>query len=546
MVDFVNFSQVNFKGSTNLIEQFKAKQAETNTQTAPEAKPITASGAEALSNYNKVAIKPADTKPIAGENVEEKVLAQIADLKPAEPTKLDKDFVANLKADDVKNSDGLNSYYEEKNGNISKIYQIFEGKVNEILEVNNETGNKIRKEHIKDNGVTTTITEFNPETGHEIKYTSFNPETQKPDFISECSDDGQFRKSVSYGENGGIKYIHLHDDGIDGGQNIHYEFENGKLANSTSEAPDGTALETHKYLNGKDVSVVKNKLYPVINNTGLDFSKLEMKPAELGNVELDPTKVDGEKKFRSNGTLESITVKDGNIERRYNMDYTGKKLGEIAETENGKDKRNIVFDEDSGKLDYINEYGDDGKISQMTYFDKDGKVSDVANFNGTVLEGKTVDEYFTPDGKIKGFDISKNADNGGALEKSVRFDKEGELISVKEYYTENGSLKEKDNYYYETIRLVENKTDSSDNAKDVEHFNSTLSNPAWSKKFYPDTNTVLVKQDNVKDGVEYEIFSNGTVRSLSGWGKDAIIMNSNEKLANLFKELANPQPQYIK
>ena len=544
MVDFVNFSQVNFKGSTNLIEQFKAKQAETNTQTAPEAKPITASGAEALSNYNKVAIKPADTKPIAGENIEEKIIAQIAELKPSEPTKLDKDFVANLKADDVKNSDGLHSYYEEKNGNISKIYQIFEGKVNEILEVNNETGNKIRKEHIKDNGVTTTIIEFNPETGHEIKYTSFNPETQKPDFISECSDDGQFRKSVSYGENGGIKYIHLHDDGIDGGQNIHYEFENGKLANSTSEAPDGTVLETHKYFNGKDVSVVKNKLYPVINNTGLDFSKLEMKPAELGNVELDPTKVDGEKKFRSNGTLESITVKDGNIERRYNMDYTGKKLGEIAETENGKDKRNIVFDEDSGKLDYINEYGDDGKISQMTYFDKDGKVSDVANFNGTVLEGKTVDEYFTPDGKIKGFDISKNADNGGALEKSVRFDKDGNLVSVKEGFDEKGLPI--DRYYHETIRFVKNTTEEPDNAKDVEHFNSTLSNPAWSKKFYPDTNTVLVKQDNVRDGVEYEIFSNGTVRSLSGWGKDAIIMNSNEKLANLFKELANPQPQYIR
>lgn len=543
MVDFVNFSQINFEGSTNLIEQFKAKQAETNTQSAPEAKPITASGAEALSTYNKITVKPTGTKPATTENIEDKIIAQIAELKPAEPTKLDKDFLANFKGDDVKNSDGLHSYYEEKNGNISKIYNAIDGKVSDIIEVNNETGNKIRKEAIDENGVTTAISEFNPETGHEVKYTSFNEKTQKPAFISESSDDGQFRKSVSYDENGGIKYIHLHDDGIDGGQNIHYEFENGKLANSTSEAPDGTALETHKYFNGKDVSVVKNKLYPVINNTGLDFSKLEMKPAELGNVELDPTKVDGEKKFRSNGTLESITVKDGNIERRYNMDYTGKKLGEIAETENGKDKRNIVFDEDSGKLDYINEYGDDGKISQMTYFNDDGKPSDVTDCNGKLLNGKVVDTYFTPDGKVSGYDISKE---GGDVETSVRFNKEGELISVKEYYTENGSLKEKDNYYHETIRLVENKTESPNNEKSVEHFNSTLSNPAWSKKFYPDTNTVLVKQDNVKDGVEYEIFSNGTVRSISGWGKDAIIMNSNEKLANLFKELANPQPQYIK
>lgn len=541
MVDFVNFSQVNFKGSTNLIEQFKAKQPETNTQSAPEAKQITASGAETLSTYNKITVKPTDTKPATTENIEDKIIAQIAELKPSEPTKLDKDFIANFKGDDVKTSNGSHAYYEEKNGNISKIYQIFEGKVNEILEVNNETGNKIRKEHIKDNGVTTTITEFNPETGHEIKYTSFNPETQKPDFISECSDDGQFRKSVSYGENGGIKYIHLHDDGIDGGQNIHYEFENGKLANSTSEAPDGTALETHKYLNGKDVSVVKNKLYPVINNTGLDFSKLEMKPAELGNVELDPTKVDGEKKFRSNGTLESITVKDGNIERRYNMDYTGKKLEEIDEIENGKNKRNISIDDFSGKLGHIFEYDANGKLDKMTYFNDDGKPSDVTDCNGKLLNGKVVDTYFTPDGKVSGYDISKE---GGALEKSVRFDKDGNLVSVKEGFDEKGLPI--DRYYHETIRFVKNTTEEPDNAKDVEHFNSTLSNPAWSKKFYPDTNTVLVKQDNVKDGVEYEIFSNGTVRSLSGWGKDAIIMNSNEKLANLFKELANPQPQYIR
>ena len=543
MVDFVNFSQVNFKGSTNLIEQFKAKQAETNAQTAPEAKPITASGAEALSNYNKVAIKPADTKPIAGENVEEKVLAQIADLKPAEPTKLDKDFLANFKGDDVKTSNGSHAYYEEKNGNISKIYQVFEGKVNDILEINNETGNKIRQEHIKDNGVTTMIIEFNPETGHETKFTGFNPETQKPDFISECSDDGQFRKSVSYDENGGIKYIHLHDDGIDGGQNIHYEFQNGKLKSSISEAPDGSTLETHKYFEGKEISTIKNKQYPVINTTGLDFTKLETKPAEIGKIELNPTKVDGEKKYRSNGTLESITVKNGNIERKYHLDYTGKKLEEIDEIENGKNKRNISIDDFSGKLGHIFEYDANGKLDKMTYFNDDGKPSDVTDCNGKFLNGKVVDTYFTPDGKVSGYDISKE---GGDVETSVRFNKEGELISVKEYYTENGSLKEKDNYYHETIRFVENKTESPNNEKSVEHFNSTLSNPAWSKKFYPDTNTVLVKQDNVKDGVEYEIFSNGTVRSLSGWGKDAIIMNSNEKLANLFKELANPQPQYIK
>lgn len=542
MVDFVNFSQVNFKGSTNLIEQFKAKQSETNTQSAPEAKPITASGAEALSTYNKITVKPTGTKPATTENIEDKIIAQIAELKPSEPTKLDKDFIANFKGDDVKTSNGSHAYYEEKNGNSSKIYQVFEGKVNDILEINNETGNKIRQEHIKDNGVTTMIIEFSPETGQETKFTGFNPETQKPDFISECSDDGQFRKSVSYDENGGIKYIHLHNDGIDGGQNIHYEFQNGKLKSSISEAPDGSTLETHKYYEGKEISTVKNKQYPVINTTGLDFKKLETVPSELGKIELDPTKIDGEKKYRSNGTLESITVKDGNLERQYFMDYSGKKLKEINEIENGKDKKTITLNDTTPKVATILEYDNEGHPTKITSFDKDGNVSCISDFTGSAIAGKNIDRYLYPNGKTQNIEIMDKATV--KLEKSMTFDKEGNLVSIKEGFDEKGLPK--DNYYHETIKFVENKTESPNNEKSVEHFNSTLSNPAWSKKFYPDTNTVLIKQDNVKDGIEYEIFSNGTVRSISGWGKDSIIMNSNEKLANLFKELANPQPQYIR
>lgn len=542
MVDFVNFSQVNFKGSTNLIEQFKAKQSETNTQSAPEAKPITASGAEALSTYNKITVKPTGTKPATTENIEDKIIAQIAELKPSEPTKLDKDFIANFKGDDVKTSNGSHAYYEEKNGNSSKIYQVFEGKVNDILEINNETGNKIRQEHIKDNGVTTMIIEFSPETGQETKFTGFNPETQKPDFISECSDDGQFRKSLSYDENGGIKYIHLHNDGIDGGQNIHYEFQNGKLKSSISEAPDGSTLETHKYYEGKEISTVKNKQYPVINTTGLDFKKLETVPSELGKIELDPTKIDGEKKYRSNGTLESITVKDGNLERQYFMDYSGKKLKEINEIENGKDKKTITLNDTTPKVATILEYDNEGHPTKITSFDKDGNVSCISDFTGSAIAGKNIDRYLYPNGKTQNIEIMDKATV--KLEKSMTFDKEGNLVSIKEGFDEKGLPK--DNYYHETIKFVENKTESPNNEKSVEHFNSTLSNPAWSKKFYPDTNTVLIKQDNVKDGIEYEIFSNGTVRSISGWGKDSIIMNSNEKLANLFKELANPQPQYIR
>ena len=270
--------------------------------------------------------------------------------------------------------------------------------------------------------------------------------------------------------------------------------------------------------------------------------KFETVPSELGKIELDPTKIDGEKKYRSNGTLESITVKDGNLERQYFMDYSGKKLKEINEIENGKDKKTITLNDTTPKVATILEYDNEGHPTKITSFDKDGNVSCISDFTGSAIAGKNIDRYLYPNGKTQNIEIIDKATV--KLEKSMTFDKEGNLVSIKEGFDEKGLPK--DNYYHETIKFVENKTESPNNEKSVEHFNSTLSNPAWSKKFYPDTNTVLIKQDNVKDGIEYEIFSNGTVRSLSGWGKDAIIMNSNEKLANLFKELANPQPQYIR
>lgn len=530
MVDLINFSPVNFKGSTNLIEQYKEKQS-TNNLSVPADKPVTASAADALSNYNKVSVKTAEPKKVE-MNAEDKALALVADLKPTEPTKYD---MANFKGEEVKSSDGITDYFEEKNGDVSKIYNAFDGKVYGALEVNNKTGNKIKEEFISENGNTTSIKEFDPQTGKLVKTTLYDDKTGKLDLVSETP-KGNLSRRVFYDENGKVKNIMVVDEGIDGGANVCYSFENGKLTKRIVETKDGEVLESNRYFEGKEVSSMKPKLYPVVNTSGIDYSKIDVKPAELGNVELDPNKVAGEKKFRSNGTLEKVVVKDGNLERTYNMDYTGKKLGQIVESENNVDKR-IIRTNDEGKMDCIDEFDSNGKLQKSTYFEN-GNVDCVVDKTSSP-DGKEKSVSFFPDGKVQVITVW---DSAGKMDNSLEFDKSGNLIRCDEFDENN---KNKNTYYNRMILGVENKTESPNNEKAVEAFKTALNDPNWEKTYVEGPNIVHMKRKGVMDGLEYEIFANGTVREYSNWGNDAIIMNSNQENADLFKTLSSA-PKEVK
>ena len=88
MLDSVKFSQVNFKGSTNLIEQFKEKQNRTEQSGAQNNVTPPQTGAEALSNYNRAAI--AQT-PVSA-NIASHILAS-----PKAPKIIAPNFITNAK-----------------------------------------------------------------------------------------------------------------------------------------------------------------------------------------------------------------------------------------------------------------------------------------------------------------------------------------------------------------------------------------------------------------------------------------------------------------
>ena len=449
MLDSVKFSQVNFKGSTNLIEQFKEKQNRTEQSGAQNNVTPPQTGAEALSNYNRAAIAqaPASTNN-KKKNVEAELLAKFSDLKPAEPIKIDQNFMTNFKGDKVTGSDGIVEYYEEKSGDISKIYFVFDNKVSTAYEVNNKTGNMIREDLFDKDGKPISVIEYNPETGIAKKYTSYDLDNGKLNSVAEYDDKGDCVRSVIYDtKTGNISRIFEHDKGIDGGVDIHYEFENGKLVTKKIESPlDGNTLEATRFVDGKELKTIKTKLYPVINNSDIDFSKINLQPSTPGNVELDVSKVNGEKKFRSNNTLESITVKDGNITRIYNMDATGNKLDNIEEKENDIMKRSIRINKETGKLDSIDEFDAQGHNIKSTYFNKNGKPEGVYETPSGGQDGVMRRVVYYDDGKLRGYDISdgKTFD----LKHTFRFDKSGNLIEHMEY---NEDGKSKDRYYNEMI-----------------------------------------------------------------------------------------------
>lgn len=534
MLDSVKFSQVNFKGSTNLIEQFKEKQNLTEQSGAQNNVTQPQTGAEALSNYNRAAIAqaPASTNN-KKKNVETELLAKFNDLKPAEPLKLDQNFLTNFKGDKVTDSNGIVEYYEEKNGDISKIYFVNDNKVSTAYEVNNKTGNMIREDLFDKDGKPISVIEYNPETGIAKKYTSYDLDNGKLNSVAEYDNKGDCVRSVIYDtKTGNISRIFEHDKGIDGGADVHYNFENGKLVTKKIESPlDGNTMEATRFVDGKELKTIKTKLYPVINNSDIDFSKINLQPSTPDNVELDVSKVNGEKKFRSNNTLESITVKDGNITRIYNMDATGNKLDNIEEKENDIMKRSIRINKETGKLDSIDEFDAQGHNIKSTYFNKNGKPEGVYETPSGGQDGVLRRVFYYDDGKLRGYDISdgKTFD----LKHTFRFDKSGNLIEHMEY---NEDGKSKDRYYNEMIDFVENMTEDPKNAESIEWFRKLLANPNCEKTYVPQANIVHVKEKGLIDGMEYDVFSNGTVRAYSNWGNDAIIMNSNEEMIKLFND----------
>lgn len=515
----------NLKNSQQIDSAKNSEPPSTGINNSEKSVQNTASGAEALANYNKAGISGSTQ---LSEQIKPYKL-EASEQKPA-----DKDFISKTK---VTTSDNI-VYYEDTNGDITTIYRGIDDSdiLSTRIEINNKTGNRIREDVYDKDGNTRSIVEYNPETGIRKKCTCFNDENYKPDFIAEYDDDGKCTVSNAFDNDGKLTRVKYLDKGVDGNSEVYYELDEPKIAYRYLIDKNGNKLETAKYVNGQERKAFKHIQPPVINTTGVDYKEISnLTPAELGDIELDISKVDGEKIYRSNNTLEEIKTKVGNLERNYTLDETGNKLKGIYETENGKLKRTITIDNEFGNVDSVYEVfedTDDKYHSKTTLFNENGQVY---NIRETIEEKPDKSESrsvtFDNDGDIAVYGITNKKDKTDIM---FSVNKNGDLIDIKEWEANDKLHNE---FYHDTIAHSENIADKPDADK---FFNDALNDDKWEKQYIEKDNCVTLTCPDLKDGAVYHIFENGTVACHSCWtGDSTIIKNSNEEIAKIFDEIKN-------
>ena len=75
----------------------------------------------------------------------------------------------------------------------------------------------------------------------------------------------------------------------------------------------------------------------------------------------------------------------------------------------------------------------------------------------------------------------------------------------------------------------------------IADFQSTLKNKKWEKKYLPESDIVFIKQKKVDDDVEYIIEKDGTVREAGMYIKSSVIMEPNQKMAEVFNSIKAKQ-----
>ncbi len=376
MIRSLGMNTVSFSG-TNLLEQFKEKQKNVNLTT--DEKPRL-EGADVLTNYAKAWIN----QPPSIVN----------ELKPAELVTIKGDEADTLQGEKVLNSNGVLEAIVVKGDSTTKEYHFFADKqLSKIVEKENETGKVLKAVNFgtENNKLTCAgVTEYGANKGDE-KYTAFDE--GKVSFVLETkfgqhrsvgfNEDGSLRSTSEYDVPSGADKITRYNDGKI--ESIRY-YRDGRIVSKSEYSPDG----------GEVVQYSKGKM--LIPDFDLEKIKAEMAPADINSVKVPENieTIQGEKKFRSNGTLESIEVKGENGKStEYKVDFEGKKITMGTEIENGKPVKNFGLDEDGSVL-LITEMGEKDKT---THF-KDGKPHAVT----VMADGVQKSIEFRKDGKnLRGY-----------------------------------------------------------------------------------------------------------------------------------------------
>lgn len=368
---------VSFRG-TNLLEQFKEKQKAhpQHTDNQPQF-----DGAEAIANYNKGLI-----------NQQPAILNEI---KPAEIVTIKGDEADTLQGEKVLRSDGTLEAIVVKGDKTTKEYHFFSDKLmDKIVEKDNESGKIIKEAQFgtQQNKLTSaSVTEYGQ--NDDEKYTAFA--NGKLIFVTDKK-NGQ-KRSIGYNEDGSVRLTSETDNA--NGMVKDCIYKDGKLESIVYYKDYELKLKTEYSPDGKEVTQYTNEKI-LVPDFDINKIKEEFKPADINSVKI-PENIEalqGEKKFRSNGTLESIIVKgEGNKATEYSIDFDGKKILKGLEKENDKPVRDFSLDKE-GKIFSINTFGDSDKTT-----------------------------YFAPNG---GFDVSIIKDG---IHKHVEFSKDGNVIYYNEW-----------------------------------------------------------------------------------------------------------------
>lgn len=417
MIDKINLtagSNIRFQGNTNLLDNFKGtlKNFENYNYT-------NLNGSEALANYNKPMVKEEFNLPKPDENIEKFIIKETI-----EPIKLTGNETETLQGDKIYDKDGKLEAIIIKGEKTSKEYEIDKenNKVSAIAERDNTTGNIVRADYFgtEYNKNTSSFTKiFDPDTNKMIKEAYFDEGNLRSINIIDNKENRSIENSF---ENDGSLYSIKVTD-LNTGISNRYSLDNRKQIKFIEICDENyNTLRNYSYQNGKVEEITEHKYKPLKNIYGITPDNISLKPADF----IEKPKVEslnGEKKYRSNGTLESVTVQNGDLKTEYLIGYDGKNVYRINEFEKDQKIKSYDFGE-TGSLN-IKEYKND-KIHKITFYKENKKLESIFELNEKSDITKTLD--YSADGSyIRRYSEENNPEYGSI---NLKFNKNKELIGV--------------------------------------------------------------------------------------------------------------------
>ena len=414
MINKISLGSINaaFQGNTNILDRFKE-----NLKNGSVNQNVNLNGNEALANYNRPIIKSDTNSLTPDENIDKFIIKDTPS-----PVTLKGDEIETLSGERILDNDGKLEAIIAKDDKTTKEYHIDKDSktITKIVERDNATGFPIRIDHfgIKYNSNTSgTVQEFIPQTNKLKKETSFDE--GKLRLVKIFDDDKNIENTFE--NDGKLRWINTEDNKT--GFITHYTFdENNQIKFVDIEDENYNILKEISYQNGKIKEVAESKLKPLTNTYGITPDNIALKPAEF--VEAPKVSaLEGEKKFRENGSLESVTVSDGNTKTEYITGYDGKNVREIKVFDNDEKIKNIFFSE-TGNVN-IQEFKN-GKLYKTTFYNSSKRPDCIIEYTEKGEVAKIVSYSF--DGTfIRKYSDEKNPQFGYI---SLEFDKDKQLIAV--------------------------------------------------------------------------------------------------------------------